>query len=574
MDDNPGVFGRVVGTIAAMRWLLVPAYLAAMAAAVVLLGRQLGTEIFPRVDSGQFQFRLRAPVGTRIEQTEDIVKEVLQEIARRAGPENIDITLGYVGVVPPSYPINSVYLWTGGPEEAVIRVALKHGQVRVEELKRQLREQLLPHLQQWVERKWKAEGVEPARVERRVRELRLSFEPADIINEVMSFGSPTPVEVQVSGPKLSDNRAHAAKVFAQLRAVPSLRDLQYGQSLDYPTVEVTVNREKAAFSGVTADDVARSLVAATSSSRFTVPNYWRDPASGIGYQVQVEIPQALMKSPREVEMIPVKRVGNEKRLLRDVADVNEGTMPGELDRYNMRRLVSMTANIDGEDLGRVAGRITEALKAAGTPPTGVTVDVRGQVTPLNELFRGLSFGLAVAVGVVFLVLTAYFQSMRLSLVAVSAVPAVLAGVVAALLLTGTTVNLQSFMGAIMAIGVAVANAILLVTFAERDWRRGMNARDAAVTAARGRLRPILMTSLAMTAGMVPMAIGLGEGGDQTAPLGRAVIGGLLASTAATLTVLPAVFALLMSWGGSRSVSLDPDDPESRFFKPNTPVLSS
>ena len=391
--------------------------------------------------------------------------------------------------------------------------------------------------------KWLADGVEPSRVENRVPELRISFEPADIINEVMSFGSPTPVEVQVSGPKLADNRAFAAKIFEQLSRVPSLRDLQYGQSLDYPTVEVKIDREKAALSGVTAEDVAKSLVAATSSSRFTVPNYWRDPASGIGYQVQVEIPQALMKSPREVETIPVKRVGDTKRLLRDVADVKEGTMPGELDRYNMRRLVSMTANIEGEDLGRVADQVAKAVAAAGKPPAGVLVDVRGQVAPLQELFRGLATGLVVAVVVIFLLLTAYFQSIRLALIAVAAVPAVLAGVVIALFATGTTLNLQSFMGSIMAVGVAVANAILLVTFAERNLRQGQTASASAIDAARSRLRPILMTSLAMTAGMIPMALGLGEGGDQTAPLGRAVIGGLLASTVATpLTVLPAIFA--------------------------------
>ena len=570
-DHVGAALKRVAAVAARLRWLVVPAYLAAAGVVLVAVGRPLGTEIFPQVDAGQFQFRLRAPVGTRIEQTEQIVKEALEEIKREAGPENVDITLGYVGVVPPSYPINSVYLWTGGPEEAVVRVSLKPGTVRVEALKRRLREKMLPHLQAWLDAKWKAEGVEPGRVERRVKELRLSFEPADIVNEVMSFGSPTPVEVQISGPKTADNRAYAAKVFEQLQAVPSLRDLQYVQSLDYPTVEVTVNREKAAFSGVTADDVGRSLVAATSSSRFTVPNYWRDPASGIGYQVQVEIPQALMKSPREVETIPVKRVAGERRLLRDVADVKEGTMPGEVDRYNMRRLVSMTANIDGEDLGRVAERIAKALDAAGPPPAGVTVDVRGQVTPMHELFQGLRFGLLVAVAVIALLLTAYFQSVRLALVAVASVPAVLAGVAISLSATGTTLNLQSFMGAIMAVGVAVANAILLVTFAERGRQQGATALDAAVEAARSRVRPILMTSCAMIAGMVPMALGLGEGGDQTAPLGRAVIGGLIASTAATLLVLPAVFALVMGWGKHTSASLDSTDPESRYYRRPTPA---
>jgi multidrug efflux pump subunit AcrB len=559
-------FAKLPELVSKWRILAVPIYLVAAGLIVVVVGRSLGTEIFPQVDAGQFQFRLRAPVGTRIEKTEEIVQEALEEIKRQAGPENIDITLGYIGVVPSSYPINSVYLWTGGPEEAVVRVALKPGTVRVEALKHKLREKLLPHLREWTAKKWLADGVEPSRVENRVPELRLSFEPADIINEVMSFGSPTPIEVQVSGPKLADDQAFAGKIFERLQKVPSLRDLQYVQSLDYPTVDVTIDREKAGASGVTAEDVAKSIVAATSSSRFTVPNYWRDPASGIGYQVQVEIPQARMKSPLEVEMVPVKRVAGEKRLLRDVADVKEGTMPGELDRYNMRRLVSMTANIEGEDLGRVAERISAAIADAGKPPAGINVDVRGQVTPMQELGRGLAFGLVFAVVVIFLLLTAYFQSPRLALVAVAAVPAVLAGVCIALLLTRTTLNLQSFMGSIMAVGVAVANAILLVTFAERNRVAGKPALEAALEAARSRVRPILMTSLAMTAGMIPMALGIGEGADQTAPLGRAVIGGLLASTVATLTILPAVFALLMGWWKPGAVSLDPTDPESRYYR--------
>jgi multidrug efflux pump subunit AcrB len=240
-------------------------------------------------------------------------------------------------------------------------------------------------------------------------------------------------------------------------------------------------------------------------------------------------------------------------------------MPGELDRYNMRRVVSMTANLEGEDLGRVAARVRRAVGEAGKPPAGVQVDVRGQVTPMQEMFEGLGIGLILAVVVIFLLLSAYFQSFRLAMVAVAAVPAVLAGVVAALLLTRTTLNVQSFMGTIMAIGVAVANAILLVTFAERNRRENNDAVSAAAEGARARLRAILMTSLAMIAGMLPLALGLGEGGDQMAPLGRAVIGGLAAATAATVLLLPAVFALAMSGASTRSVSLSPYDPDSPHY---------
>ncbi len=569
---------RLAAAAVATRRLTVPAYLAGAAAVAILLGTLLGLEIFPQADTGQFQLRLKAPDGTRIEQTEALTKEALRYIHEQEAP--IDISLGYVGVVPPSFPINSVYLWMGGPEEAAIRVRLKHGGPPVEALKKRLRDNLGPHLREWARKRWIGEGVPPHRAAALVENIRLSFEPADIVNEVMSFGSPTPVEVVVSGPRMADNRLHAAKVRQALSRVPSLRDLQYGQSLDYPTIDVSIDREKAGMAGVTAEDVARSLVAATSSSRFVVPIYWRDPNDGIGYQVQVEIPQARMRSARDIEEVPVKAAV----LLRDVAGVKEGTMPGQIDRYNMRRLVSMTANIEGEDLGRVASRIATALASVGDPPAGVQVDVRGQVTPMREMFgplvfdppwkvpvtqwlQGLSGGLIVAVLVIFLLLTGYFQSFRLSLAAVAAVPAVLAGVVLALLLTSTTLNIQSFMGAIMAIGVAVANAILLVTFAEKYRREGVPAWEAGVKAATARMRPILMTALAMIAGMMPMALGLGEGGGQTAPLGRAVVGGLIASTFATLLILPAAFALLMAGAPAASPSLSPTDPESPHYDP-------
>ncbi len=383
----------------------------------------------------------------------------------------------------------------------------------------------------------------------------------------MSFGSPTPVDVAVTGPSLADDRAFAEKLRVELAAIPSLRDLQYGLSLDYPTVSIEIDRERAGLSGVTAAEIARSVVAATSSSRFVVPNYWPDPKTGIGYQVQVEIPYQMMDSLESIETVPIQKPGLDRQvLLRDVAQVSPGTMPGEFDRYNMKRSVSLTANIAGDDLGMVAGQLRRAIDRAGAPPKGAIVDVRGQIKPLEEILRGLGIGLAMSIVVILLLLTANFQSVKLAIVVVSTAPAVVAGVVLMLWFTGTTLNLQSFMGSIMAIGVAVANAILLVTFAEehrRDERTG--ADTAAALGAMGRLRPILMTSCAMTAGMVPMALGLTEGGEQSAPLGRAVIGGLVAATIATLTVLPTVFALAMGWSGRESASLDPDDPASPHY---------
>ena len=264
-----------MGGVVRWRWLVVPAYLVASLAVVVLVGRTLGVEIFPRVDAGRFQLRLRAPDGTRYEKTEQLALAALRQIEKEVGKDGVETSVGYVGLLPSTYPINAIFQWTGGPEEAILRVALKEGsKVDIERLKERLRESLAEQMP----------GV------------RLSFEPADIVSEVMSFGSPTPVDVSVTGPNLAEDRAFAEKIRKELAGIPSLRDLQYGLSLDYPTVAIELDRERAGLSGVTAQDVARSVVTATSSSRFVVPNYWPDPKTGIGYQVQVEIPYQVMNS--------------------------------------------------------------------------------------------------------------------------------------------------------------------------------------------------------------------------------------------------------------------------------------
>jgi multidrug efflux pump subunit AcrB len=354
-----------------------------------------------------------------------------------------------------------------------------------------------------------------------------------------------------------------------LSHIASLRDLQMSPALDYPAIQVNVDRQRAGIMGITAQEVARSTVAATSSSRFVTPNYWADPKSGIAYQVQVEIPVARMNSVDELRNLPVSGKSGASMLLRDVATVDTATTPGEYDRYNMQRTVTLNANLSGEDLGSVARQVSAALAKAGAPPAKVSVTVRGQIAPMEEMLSGLRAGFVLAVAAIFLMLAGYFQSVRLGIAVLSTIPAVVAGVAVALWATATSLNIQSFMGAIMAVGVAVANAILLVAFAERDRLAGMASAEAAADSAQSRLRPILMTSFAMIAGMLPMALGLGEGGDQTAPLGRAVIGGLAAATLATLFALPAVFALLMGRAPARSASLDPTDPESPLFEPPT-----
>jgi multidrug efflux pump subunit AcrB len=281
----------------------------------------------------------------------------------------------------------------------------------------------------------------------------------------------------------------------------------------------------------------------------------------------VQIPQAKTTSIRDLETMPLKLQNGKELLLQDVADVSQGTMPGQFDRYNMRRQISLSANIFGEDLGHVSRQVSAAIERSGELPKGANIDVRGQVPPMRQMFEGLGIGLVLAVVVIFLLLAANFQSLRLALVTVSTAPAVVAGVCLALMITGTTLNIQSFIGAIMAIGVAMANGILLVTFAEYRRRDGTMANDAAVEGASSRIRPILMTSAAMVAGMVPLALALGEGSEQSAPLGRAVIGGLIAATLATLFILPSVFALVQRRATIRSASLDPDDPLSPNYAP-------
>ncbi len=523
------------------RWFVVAVYLALAAAVIVLVGQRLGSEIFPRTDAGQLALRLRAPAGTRIEKTEQLLLKTLELIKQEVGPDNVAITLGFVGVHAPSYPINLIYLWNSGPEEAVLQVQLKPGvPLRIADLTERLRRVFAAQL--------------PA--------VKFSFEPGDIVSRVMSLGAPTPIEVAVSGPNLAANFEHAQKIRDRLAQLPALRDLQFGQALDYPTVEVALNRERAGLMGVRMDEASRSLVAATASSRFTAPVYWADPVSGVAYQLQVQVPQAQMASLEEVKNIPVVRRNGPAVLLRNIASVTPGTAVGLYERYNMQRSITLTANIAGADLGSVAQQVKQALKEVGEPPPKVSVAVRGQVVPLEQMLDGLRTGLLLAVVVIFLLLAANFQSLKLSLIVVSTAPAVVAGVVLSLWLTGTTLNIQSFMGAIMAIGVAVANAILLTTFAERARLGGLSAQDAGVEGARSRLRPILMTSCAMIAGMVPLALGLGEAGAQTAPLGLAVIGGLAAATLATLVVLPSVFAIVQARSHRRSASLDPDDPQN------------
>jgi multidrug efflux pump subunit AcrB len=532
-------YARMTTAAVGRRWVVVSVYVIATAAIVGLLGTRIGTEIFPNVDTGQLQMRIKAPAGTRVERTEVIAQRVLQFIASEAGPDNVQGSIGYVGIQPTSFPINTILLWTSGPHEAVLRVALQPGTgVATETLKDRLRSKL-PDI---------APGT------------TIAFEPADIISQVMSFGASTPIEVAVSGPDFAVSRKFAAAIKDHLGRISSLRDVQYAQLLEYPSLNIRVDRERAGQLGVTVQDVGQALVAATSSTRFTQPNYWA-AANGVSYQVQVEVPQSLTNSIESVESIPVAQGATGYPLVGDVATISEGTTIGQYDRYNQQRMVTITADVKDIDLGTAADEVEAAIAAAGEPPRGVSVMIRGQLAPMQQTLQGLERGLLLAIAAIFILLVGYFQSVRIGVIVIATIPAVIAGVLTALLLWGSTLNVQSFMGAIVAIGVAVANAILLATFAEQARQSGGSAIDAAVDGAQSRLRPILMTTSAMILGMVPLAFGAA----QTAPLGRAVIGGLIGGTIATLFVLPSFFALVQSRAGHSSASLDPHDPASRFY---------
>jgi multidrug efflux pump subunit AcrB len=544
-EGEPRFFDRVqqsytrrLRPLVAHRWSMTWMYLLLCGAAIVLLFPRLGTDIFPRVEAGQLQLRLRAPAGTQLEITSAATQRALKIIADEVGPDAIALSLGLVGVHGSAYPINFIYQWNSGPQESVLQVQFKDTAASLD--MSTLRERLRKRLAQ------------------QMPTLQVSFEPADIVSRVMSFGAATPIEVAVSGPDLAADRAFADKVRAKLATLPLLRDVQFGQPLDYPSVGVTVDRERAGVLGFTTNDVSRSLTPATSSSRFTQPVYWA-AANGVAYQVQVEIPQQHTTSIEDIRNVPVTGDGGRSTLLRNVAVVQSGSVVGEYDRYNMARMVTVTANIEGASLGNAAAAVADALGELGAPPAKVNVAIRGEVQPMTELLGALRLGLLLSVLVIFLLLVANFQSWQLALITIVSLPAVMVGVSILLWLTRTTLNLESFMGAIMAIGVAVANAILLVTFAERARISGQSAAAAAVSGAASRLRPILMTSLAMIAGMLPMAAGLGESGQQSAPLGRAVVGGLALATLATLFILPAAFAVIRGKAGRGSPSLHPDD---------------
>jgi len=549
-EESEGAFGRLraryekfLDAVLRRRWPIILAYFGVSVIVLLVVTPRLGTEIFPDANGPVLRMRLKAPIGTRIEETEPMVLHALDLIRKTIGNNNVDVTSDYVGVQPSSYPVNLIHLFTSGPEEALVQVQLRSGHPDDERLREDLR----------------------AAFSKELPTLQLSFEAGDIVSQVMSFGSPTPVQIDVQGVNLDQNYAYLAKIETELRKLSFLRDVSIVQPQKFPTVEVNIDRQYAGQFGLTMADVTNSMVAATGSSRFTSPNYWRDPQTGNAFQIQVQLPPSRAQGLPALSSLPLMRDGFSQPQLDQVASLKYGTMPEMIERLSGQRVVSLTANLHGITLGEAQVKIQAALRNIAAPPKGSTVTVRGEVPALEETISGLRVGLLLAIAAIFLLLMANFQSVRLPLVILSTIPGVLCGVVLMLLITRTTLNIQSFMGAIMAVGISVANSILLVTFAEQA-RQHQDAETAAHTGAIGRLRAILMTATAMICGMIPMAIGFGEGGAQSAPLGRAVIGGLLFSTFATLAVLPAIYGLLQRHASVTSNSLNPEDPASRYYE--------
>ena len=541
---------KVINAMMPYRKVVVPIYLAGSILIVVLLLNTIGRDVLPKVNGSQFQVRLIAPQGTRIEETEKKTITAINVIKEIVGPGNVAISSAYIGTHPQSFSINPIFLWMAQPSDAVLQVGLKEGyKVNLDRLKDTIRARL--------------KIAEP--------DVQPSFEPIELTDKILAQGSPTPIEVRIGGNNKKVNELYADKVIAALKQIPYLRDVQLGQSTRYPAYKVEVDRVRAAQLGLDMSDVTNSMIAATSSSRLTDKNIWIDETNQYSYNVQVEVPENQMTSVDDIKEIPLLKNASRPNL-GDVSTITPATVYGEDDNLGARPVLSVTANLNNKDLGTASDDVQKAIDNLGPLPRGLTIERIGLSQTLSDTLSSLQNGLLVAVIVIFLMLAANFQSFKVSGVVLVTVPAVLLGSLSLLLLCGSTLNLQSYMGMIMSVGVSISNAVLLITNAEQIRLTNGDAMLSAKEAAALRLRPILMTALAMVVGMIPMASGLGEAGDQSSPLGRAVIGGLIASTFAALFILPLAFAWGQEKSTTQSVSLDPEDPESRNFiqlSPNT-----
>src|SRR5579871_1095979 len=495
---------------------------ALMVAASALLLLSVGEDFFPRVDSGMMRLHVRAPTGTRIEKTEwivDRIERVLRGIIPARELEGISDNVG----LPVSYDLAFYQTDTIGPQDADILVQLKPEHRPTAGYEARIRAELA----------------------RRFPNVTTYFQAADIISQVLNFGLSAAIDAQISGNDLRSDHAIALRLEAAMAHIPGIVDLRIAEPLDYPALRVDVDRAKALAFGITEQQVATSLLTSLSGNGLIQPTFWLDPANGVNYTVISQTPQQRIDSVHALANTPLSAGGGERapQLLANVATITRAVDPAVVAHYSVQRVMDVNCAVAGRDLGGATADVRRAIRGLGTLPPGTKVVVRGQSEAMRKSFTTLGAGILLAVVLVYLLMVANFQSWLQPFVIMMAVPGALAGVLWALVLTGSTINVESLMGAIMAVGVGVANGNLLITFANDLREEGYDAGAAALEAGRIRLRPILMTALAMILGMLPMALALGEGSEQNAPLGRAVIGGLLVATLMTLFVVPAVYSI-------------------------------
>ncbi|MDE3165200.1 MAG: efflux RND transporter permease subunit, partial [Acidobacteriota bacterium] len=523
-------FGRVrAGYVALLASLVrervafVPLFLLVCCAAF-LLYPWLGQDFFPGSDTGQFKLHLRAKTGTRIEETARVCDLVEQAIRRHIPSDQVAGVLDEIGL--PYSSINTIYSNSApiGPADADIFVTLSENHRPTEEYVRELR----------------------AALPREFPGTSFYFLPDDIVSQILNFGLPAPIDVQIVGNNIYANRDLADRVMDEMRRIPGIADLRIQQVFDQPKLHVVTDRVKAAQSGYTQADVAGSLLISLSGSFQTQPTYWLNPENGVSYNVVTQTPQYAAESLDELRNISLaQRHAGTPEILSDMTTISRGSGMGTVDHYNIQRVVDIYGGVDGRDLGSVANEVDRIVTAARKKlPRGSEIAVRGQVDTMRASFVSLRGGLLFSILLVYLLIVVNFQSWLDPFIIISALPAALAGIVLILFVTHTTLSVPAMMGAIMCMGVATANSILVIAFAKDVLEATGDPVGAALAAGETRFRPVLMTALAMIIGMVPMAMGMGEGGEQNAPLGRAVIGGLLVATVATLIFVPAVFALL------------------------------
>jgi multidrug efflux pump subunit AcrB len=530
-------FLSALGKMIKKRKRNVTLYFVAVAGLTIAGAMWIGKDLLPKTNNGQYQVKLRLPDGTRLERTEGMVLNVLGLLDSITN-NHVAISSAYAGMMPYNYATANLYVFNSGTHEASLQIQLDEDfKMNKDKFQETFRKEMSD----------------------KYPDVRISFEPIELTEKIMSQGAATPIEVQVAGKDMAEISDYAGRLANGLKQVSFMRDVQIEQPLKYPTINITLDRYKIAQMGLKLADVSRSITAFTSSSRFTEKNFWLDTKSAYTFQVQAETPEYAITKIDDLKEIPLE-VGKPGLVLQDIATFRVDTLPGEYDRSGPRRYVTVSANLYKKDLQSGTEAVDKAVKNLGTLPKGVVVNIEGMSNLLTETLDSLQRGLALAIVVIFLLLAANYQSFRASLAVLSSIPAVLLGAITMLLLTGATLNLQSYMGIIMSTGVSVANAILIVTNAEKlRFEYNNDIVKAAAVSASVRLRPILMTSLAMVAGMIPMASGFGEAGDQTAPLGRAVIGGLIASTVAALFIVPQCYAWLQQKSTLKSPSLLPDD---------------